>query len=92
MWTRDGEEIVFWSGLDMASVAVATEPEFTHATPQVLYRRAFRGDAEVTADGERFLELKAADAGGLVEASTPRINVVLNWFEELKQRVPTGGR
>ena len=21
---------------------------------------------------------------------TPRINVVLNWFEELKQRVPTG--
>ncbi len=23
--------------------------------------------------------------------NTPRINVVLNWFEELKQRVP-GGR
>ncbi len=22
--------------------------------------------------------------------ATPRINVVLNWFEELKQRVPTG--
>ncbi len=23
-------------------------------------------------------------------APGPRINVVLNWFEELKQRVPTG--
>ena len=22
--------------------------------------------------------------------ATPRINMVLNWFEELKQRVPTG--
>jgi len=22
---------------------------------------------------------------------TPRINVILNWFEELKRRVPTGG-
>ncbi len=24
--------------------------------------------------------------------ATPRINVILNWFEELKERVPTGGR
>jgi len=22
--------------------------------------------------------------------TTPRINVILNWFEELKERVPTG--
>ena len=27
---------------------------------------------------------------GDTETTTPRINVVLNWFEELKQRVPTG--
>ena len=25
-------------------------------------------------------------------SATPRINVVLNWFEELKERVPGGGR
>ena len=26
------------------------------------------------------------------ETNTLNITVVLNWFEELKQRVPTGGR
>ena len=26
----------------------------------------------------------------LVVDNRPRINVVLNWFEDLKQRVPTG--
>jgi len=34
---------------------------------------------DVTADGERFL---------VTTPTTPRINVVLNWFEELKERVP----
>ena len=46
----------------------------------------------VTADGQRFLGVLLA---GTTEttgepASTPRIVVVLNWFEELKQRVPVG--
>jgi len=25
-----------------------------------------------------------------VDTAIPRLNVILNWFEELKQRVPTG--
>ena len=29
---------------------------------------------------------------GEIEIATPRINVILNWFEELKRLVPTGGR
>jgi hypothetical protein len=38
----------------------------------------------VSPDGQRFLMLKAT------EQTTPtQINVVLNWFEELKQKVPT---
>jgi len=32
----------------------------------------------------------------IIRTGTPQvateINVILNWFEELKQRVPTGGR
>ena len=31
--------------------------------------------------------LKPSEAG---EAAPTQINVVLNWFEELKRRVPTG--
>ena len=40
---------------------------------------------DVSPDGQRFLMLKPVES----EASAPtQINVVLNWFEELKQRVP----
>jgi len=39
----------------------------------------------VSPDGQRFLMLKPIEQ----EAAAPtQINVVLNWFEELKQRVP----
>ena len=37
---------------------------------------------DVTRDGQRFLMVKE-------EASATQINVVVNWFEELKCRVPT---
>ena len=45
-----------------------------------------------TKDGQRFLALVRAssvDAGAATVGE--RINVILHWFEELKQRVPTGG-
>ncbi len=40
---------------------------------------------------DRFLMV---DVSGQVgdETNSPTINVILNWFEELRQRVPTGGR
>ena len=44
---------------------------------------------DVSADGQRFLLLKDAPAGGAQRAVAPEITVVLNWSEELKQRVPT---
>ncbi|MCI0423329.1 MAG: hypothetical protein L0387_09395 [Acidobacteria bacterium] len=40
---------------------------------------------DVTPDGQRFIMLKSGDK----PASAAQINVVLNWFEELKRRVPT---
>ena len=40
---------------------------------------------DVDPDGERFLMIQGPE-----ETRGPRINVILNWFEELKQRVPTG--
>jgi serine/threonine-protein kinase len=42
---------------------------------------------DVSPDGQRFLMLKPVES----QVSAPtQINVVLNWFEELKRRVPTG--
>ena len=51
----------------------------------------FRGnrDFDITPNGERFLmvfpETTDSDSG---EPTRPQINIVLNWFEELKERVP----
>ncbi len=38
-------------------------------------------------DGRFLFVTKPISAAG---GTVPRINVILNWFEELKQRVPTG--
>jgi hypothetical protein len=42
---------------------------------------------DVSPDGQRFLMLKPSEQA---QAAPTQINVVLNWFEELKQRVPAG--
>jgi hypothetical protein len=53
--------------------------------PYVLTPRSFP-DYDVSPDGQRFLMLKANE-----QAQAPaQINVVLNWFEELQQKVPAG--
>jgi hypothetical protein len=42
---------------------------------------------DVSPDGQRFLMLKSTES----DTNAPtQINVVLNWFEELKKKVPTG--
>jgi serine/threonine protein kinase len=45
---------------------------------------------DVSRDGKRFLMIKeTGSTNQLVRAAIPRkINIVLNWFEELKQPVP----
>ena len=39
---------------------------------------------DVTSDGQRFLMLKSGEK----QDAPTQINVVLNWFEELQQKVP----
>ncbi len=44
---------------------------------------------DITADGKRFLMVFPADqADSVTETAAERINIVLNWFEDLKERVP----
>jgi hypothetical protein len=44
-------------------------------------------DYDVAPDGRRFLMLKAATAP---EGASGELHVVVNWFEELRRRVPVG--
>ncbi len=74
-------EIVFRRGKKIMSARVQTVPEFSADTPRAL----FEGDFDffdVTADGERFVVVeRKADVGA------SQLNVVLNWFEDVGQRV-----
>jgi hypothetical protein len=42
---------------------------------------------DIHPDGRRFLMIKAFATEFTGETQLPRINIVLNWFEQLKNRV-----
>jgi serine/threonine protein kinase len=77
----------------MSEVYRARDPRLHLEVAIKVLARAFSRDParlarcrkDVTPDGRRFLMLRASE-----QPSPPvtHINVVLNWFEELKRRVP----
>jgi eukaryotic-like serine/threonine-protein kinase len=92
MWNRNGRELFYRNGNKMMAVEIITQPSFSAGTPKALFEGPYQTNPvstpnyDVSADGQRFLMLKAGE-----QADAPaQINVVLNWFEELKQKVPTG--
>ncbi len=96
VWSRDGTEIFYWSGPGQRSVVEVTgETEPVFSAPRPLFEvTGMHNQYDVSGDGQRFLGMMrvgAAATDTAAEPATPRINVILNWFEELKQRVPTGG-
>ncbi len=91
-WARTGE-LFYRNGDQMMAVEITTEPTFSAGAPSLLFEGTFqmatlsRANYYVTPDGQRFVMIQASEQQQ--EAAT-QINVVENWFEELKQRVPTG--
>jgi hypothetical protein len=90
VWTRNGE-LFYRNGDKMMAVEIATQPTLRAGQPRLLFSGPYRGGGasanyDVTPDGQRFLMVKDS-----AQATTvTQINVVLNWFEELKRRVPAG--
>ncbi len=74
----------------MMAVSVSTQPSFSAGKPTKLFGGTYLASTfpltgityDVTNDGQRFLMVKPQ------EASATQINVVVNWFEELKRLVP----
>jgi serine/threonine-protein kinase len=93
-WNRNGQELFYRSGNKMMVVDVTTQPTFSPGKPKVLFEGQFvavspglTGTAyDVSPDGQRFLMVKETESS----TSVTQINVVLNWFEELKRRAPVG--
>ncbi|OFW43075.1 MAG: hypothetical protein A3J28_17380 [Acidobacteria bacterium RIFCSPLOWO2_12_FULL_60_22] len=94
VWARNGRELFYRSGDKMMAVEIMTQPAFRASTPKVLFEGRYeattglgiRTNYGVSPDGQRFLMVK----GGEQQQAPTQINVVLNWFEELKRRVPSG--
>jgi Tol biopolymer transport system component len=95
VWARNGQEL-FYLGPERALVAVPirTSPTFTYGNPTTLFKNPLlyvvppARTYDVSPDGRRFLMVK--EAAGIDRNATPaNMVVVLNWTEELKQRVPT---
>jgi len=92
VWNPNGRELFYRSGYKMMAVDVMTQPSFSTGKPRVLFEGLYLPSGvtpsyDVSPDGQRFLMLKAAQQG---QPAAVQINVVLNWFEELKQKVPVG--
>ena len=91
VWNPNGRELFYRTGDKMMAVDISTQPSFAAAKPRVLFAGPYMAtpgtlpNYDVSLDGQRFLMLKRSEAG---EAAPTQIVVVLNWFEELKRRVP----
>ena len=95
MWAPDGRELFYRRPNDHAMMVapIETEPTFRPGNADVLFEatnfpvvvgpRRF----DIAPDGQRFLMIK--EGGTTSEDAAPlQIDVVLNWFQELTERVP----
>jgi serine/threonine-protein kinase len=94
LWSPDGRKLFYLNGDAVMSVKVETEPTFKPGKPETLFRGTYSPVTtmeghpfDVSPDSKRFLMMKLP--GATLSAGGPRkINIVVNWFEELKQRLP----
>jgi Tol biopolymer transport system component len=92
-WSAEGRELFYLQGSAMMAVAVETEGEFAFDAAVALFADPsffvnpgqFVHSYDVARDG-RFLMIQQS---GVSTDTAGSIVVVQNWFEELKQRVPT---
>ena len=104
MWSPDGTEIFYRRGVVnsprvLNSVTILeTEPRFRMTTANSITIEGFVNnqhyrDFDVMPDGSAWIVLESADSAADAPAPTQpaapdRIDVVLNWFEELERRAP----
>jgi len=91
VWAHNGRELFYRNEGKMLAAEVATQPTFQAATSRLLFQGPYEAtttlspDYDVTPDDQRFVMVQRSDQ----QSPTTDFNVVVNWLEELKQRVPT---
>jgi dipeptidyl aminopeptidase/acylaminoacyl peptidase len=98
LWSPGGRELFYRNENKYMEVPVKTEPTFSFETPKVLFQGTYAikpslsmvSNWDINPDGKRFLMIKPPTVTGTGSTSVdPRkINIVLNWTEELKKLAP----
>jgi len=90
VWAPNGRELFYRNGNKMMAVRVTTHPTFSAEKPRLLFEWPYDADLwawdanyDVAPDGQRFLMIKGSE-------DSTQLNVILNWFEDLKRRIPSG--
>ncbi len=87
-WTRGGSELVYMSGERLLAVdfdrftGVVGQPTLLFTGSYFNRSNPWEVNYDVSADGSRFLMVKMPD-----EPQSREVEVILNWFEELRARV-----
>ncbi|HXI04038.1 MAG TPA: protein kinase [Candidatus Saccharimonadales bacterium] len=91
-WARNGSELLYLAGTDVMAVGLGKGPDIRPGTPRKLF--SFEG-APMTIGGFGGPDLVVLPDGTIVsirpagDTSGPkRIEIVLNWFQELERQVP----
>jgi serine/threonine protein kinase len=89
-WAPNGSKLYYRMESKMMSVDIESEPAFDWGNAQIVFEGDFFSHLNyttycITPDGDQFMMSKPR--GDLV---VRQINVVLNWFEELKRLAPLG--
>ena len=94
-WSRDGTELFYVPApMQFMAVTVRTQPSFTFTHPVRVPRGFGIADPgsprpyDITPDG-RILGVGTAGQTSTGATEPTQLHIVLNWFEELKARVPT---
>ena len=89
VWAPSGRELFYARGTELIAVPieVGSDNAIIAATPQTLFDGPFDTtqdhNFDVFPDGNRFVMIQADP-----DARPTRLRLVLNWFEELKPRLP----
>jgi hypothetical protein len=93
LWSPKGNELFYRRGDDVMAVSIKTDTGFdVIGTPRPLFHGPYAAQWDISRpDGKRFLTMKPAGTRGEDTGAegSEKINIVLNWIDELKQRVPT---
>ena len=94
MWDPSEKELYYRddNGYKLFKVSILTEPTVQVGSPELMFEGRFMGSSsfwgrnyDISPRGDFFILIEE----GEMQPAT-QINIVHNWFEELKRLVPTG--